>query len=62
MKRACPFCGEEINADAQKCKHCGEWIKGDPEKKKEGIIVAGCLIVFFGIICFCCLGGWKFFL
>ena len=22
----CPYCGEEIMADARKCKHCGEWL------------------------------------
>jgi len=22
----CPFCAEEIQADARKCKHCGEWL------------------------------------
>ena len=22
----CPFCDEEILADAKKCKHCGEWL------------------------------------
>ena len=24
--KRCPYCGEEIMADARKCKHCGEWL------------------------------------
>src|ERR1035441_536754 len=24
--RKCPFCAEEIAADAKKCKHCGEYV------------------------------------
>ena len=24
--KACPYCGSEIPATAQKCKHCGEWV------------------------------------
>ena len=27
QKAKCPFCAEEILADAKKCKHCGEWLE-----------------------------------
>lgn len=26
MTKTCPYCVEEIHADAIKCKHCGTWL------------------------------------
>ena len=31
----CPYCGEEIMADARKCKHCGEWLDEDFVKEQD---------------------------
>jgi uncharacterized membrane protein YhaH (DUF805 family) len=41
-KKKCPYCGEEIMADAIKCKHCGEWLNDEAEleqkvPQKEGV-------------------------
>lgn len=35
--KRCPYCGEEIMADAQKCRHCGEWLNDEAETKQETI-------------------------
>lgn len=60
--KRCPFCGEEIKANAIKCKHCGEFLEQETgniisEKQNEitpkGNGKSGCLIA---IIVFVALG------
>lgn len=35
--RKCPYCGEEIMADAKKCRYCGEWLNDEAEPKQEPV-------------------------
>ena len=37
VTKKCPYCGEEINADAKKCRYCGEWLAKDADRPSETI-------------------------
>ncbi|MBX7247144.1 MAG: PspC domain-containing protein [Candidatus Sumerlaeaceae bacterium] len=44
----CPYCAEEILADAVRCKHCRSWLSGNPlqnewYRSRHGMIAGVCL-------------------
>jgi phage shock protein PspC (stress-responsive transcriptional regulator) len=57
--KICPYCAEEVRAEAVKCKHCGsylggrtrtpvgDWVRSDRERMIAG--VCGGLAVLFGL-------------
>jgi phage FluMu protein Com len=55
LKKKCPFCAEDIQAQSIKCKHCGSMLGAlapnrSPNHKPAELTVIGVLGIMFGLI------------
>ncbi len=56
QKKPCPFCAEDIKADAKKCKHCGSMLDDTPvviektSKARKQHMLNGLMISGLGIL------------
>ena len=46
--KLCPFCNQEINAEATRCKYCKKWLE-EPEQKPRKFLETVLLSWFLGV-------------